>query len=237
MQFHVLAVVAVAALMAAKMGSAHAAPLVRLDFTGTVDIDRLYVGTDRTTPSTAPDPLSGVIDQLSSPLSAVRGFVLYDAGTPATSPGVWNLPTATYQATFGNLAISATGLTAIVNGASNSALQFRFGIPSGEFTFPVTAANGSLSITTFSDNAFNLTSLPTAIPTSRPDESTDFSYTTPISGGLNGFVSTGTILRITATVVDGQANVPEPASLFLLGAGLASLAAASRRGKLPSSGC
>ncbi len=222
--------IAASVLSVAAPGCAYAVTLVRLDFTGPIEANSLFTGADRNTVSNAPNLLNGLINVAPGPMSAVTGSLTYDASTTATSPGLWTLPTATYQATFGELTINAVGLTASV-ASPNSAITFQFAIPLSEFPFPVTSAFGSLQIQTLRTNAFDPLTLPTVIPTgafgSRPDTNTTFSYTT--TAGLNGLVNSGTNIGLRATVIDNPVGVPEPTSLLLFGAGLLTFAGTRRR--------
>lgn len=93
----VLLPAALAACALSAAVQARAAPLVRLDFAGVIDVIRPGVN----------GPLDGFGALAPEPVSAVNGYLVYDAATPATSPGVWDLPTATYHATFGDVTLDS----------------------------------------------------------------------------------------------------------------------------------
>jgi hypothetical protein len=189
-------------LLLCGMTSARAA-LLEYDFTGHI---------------TANDsgPLASVLNPgLTTASNNVTGYVRFDAATPASSPGVFNLTTATFHVQYPGITLDATGVTATVS-FNQDLIRFTANIPTSEFA-PVSVTSDSISLG-FQTNIvdfFSLTSLPTTVPPN--DQTLGFSYT---SGGAIHAASTDTNLTVTASLV----GVPEPASLALFGTGLGLLA-------------
>ena len=195
-------------------GASARAALNEYDFTGHI------------TEEDTSGPLKDLLNpNFNTDLDVVSGYLRYDASTPDTTPGVFDLPGAIFHAVFAGGTVDATGVTATVS-VNQDLIVFRTDVPVAEFLPTViSSATMSLGFQTFTDGYFNLTSLPVTVPPN--DKTLGFAYT---AGGVDYGASTDTNLVVTAR------TVPEPSPLAVLGLGLASLVFASSRKKRSDAG-
>ncbi len=142
--------------------------------------------------------------------SKFTGYFRYDATTPPTSLGVWNLPTAVFHVDFAHLTIDTEGANA-ESSFNHESITFETLVPRSELPFPVTyAAFLDIQFETYRDDYF--LKLPT---TQTPGDHSLFFY---IDDNL--FIGTDTAFNPT---------VPEPATAALFLVGLTGLAWGVRR--------
>ena len=194
-------------LVVAQAVSAQAA-LFQFNFVGTI------------TANDTTGPLKGLLNpNFPNAEDGISGFLRYDASTPASPPGVFDIPGAVFHAVFDGGTVDATGVTAQVS-ANQDALFFRANVPVSQFLPTViSTATMSLGFETFTDGFFSLTTLPTTLPIN--DKTLGFEYT---AGSQIFGASTDTNIVVTLSAI------PEPASIALLGLGLVgAVVARSRR--------
>ncbi len=141
----------------------------------------------------------------------LSGYFRFDAATPPSSAGVWNLPTAVFHVQYADLTIDTVGASAQVS-PTGEAIRFDAFVPPTEFPFSVFGGTLEMQFETFTDNYFSLSKLPTTVPPN------DHSLILWNDGNL--FAGTDT---------DFSPTVPEPATAAFFLAGLIGLGARRKR--------
>lgn len=95
-----------------------------------------------------------------APWSKLTGYFRFDAGTPATAPGVWNLPTAVFHVQYDGVTIDTVGATAHTWN-DGEAITFNLDVPYADIPDPDAIFTLTMTFEAYHDNAYSAWHLPT----------------------------------------------------------------------------